>query len=164
VLNHVENMNLIVTDRHFIEAGIVVRTPYIVISIYTPGTRKAIIPRRSGLKAVFYTAFHDAEPAEGLRLPPEIVLMTPEQAEAIWAFVRQHEAQIGSIVCHCEQGMSRSPAVALGLAEAYGSDTRKIGAESHPNQFVYRLMCQAIAESQKAGGRTTTIAQRNSLQ
>lgn len=143
-------MNLIVTDRHFIEAGIVVRTPYVVVSIYSPGNRRAVIPRHAGLKAIHYTAFHDAEPVEQLRLPPEIVPMTLQQAEEIWAFVKTHEAGIGSVVCHCEQGMSRSPAVALALAEAFGSDTTKIRAESQPNQYVYRLMCQAIAESRNS--------------
>lgn len=143
-------MKFIVTDRRSIEAGIVVRTPYIVVSIYTPGRPRPEIPRRCGLKAVFFTSFHDAEPDGGLALPADIVLMTREQAREIWTFVTRHQNQVGSIVCHCEQGISRSPAVAIALAEAFGSDTRKIRAHTHPNQHVYRLMCKAILKSRSS--------------
>ena len=141
-------MKLIVTDRRFIESGIVVRTPYIIVSIYTPGRPKPAIPRRVGLKSVFYTSFHDAEPGDDdFRIPDDIVLMTRDQARAIWKFVKRYQSQVGSIVCHCEQGISRSPAVAIALAEAFGSDTKEIKAHAHPNQHVYRLMCQAIKAS-----------------
>ena len=83
------------------------------------------------------------------RLPKDIVLMTREQARAIWQFVKRHQSRVSSIVCHCEQGVSRSPAVALALAEAFGSDTAKIKVHTHPNQYVYRLMCRAIKASPK---------------
>ena len=151
-------MKFIVTDRRSIEAGIVVRTPYIIVSIYTPDRPRPEIPRRCGLKGVLFTSFHDAEPDGGLALPADIVLMTREQAREIWKFVKRHQNQIGSIVCHCEQGISRSPAVAIALAEAFGSDTRKIKAHTHPNQHVYRLMCQAIKASR--GSRTLAKTQR----
>ena len=153
-------MQFIVTDRRSIEAGIVVRTPYIIVSIYSPGRPKPAIPRRVGLKAVFYTSFHDAEPGSKLRLPEKVVVMTREQAREIWTFVKRHQNQIGSIVCHCEQGISRSPAVAIALAEAFGSDTRKIKAHTHPNQHVYRLMCRAIKASRGRGSRTSGKKQR----
>ena len=132
------------TDRRSIESGIVMRTPYIVISIQTPGRPKPRIPQRCGLKGVLYTAFDDAEPAGDRFLPSDVVLMTREQARNIWIFVKRHEKEIGSIVCHCEQGISRSPAVAIALAEAFGSDVTEIRANSHPNQYVYQRMCRAI--------------------
>ena len=59
-------MKFIVTDRVTIQSGIMVRTPYIVVSIYTPTMPRPVIPRRLGLKAVLFTSFHDAEPTEGL--------------------------------------------------------------------------------------------------
>ena len=133
-------MKIMVTDRQTIESGMVVRTPYIVISIRDPGARKPRIPRTSGLRGVLHVAFHDAEPAEGFRIPSKIVLMNPAQARAIWKFVKRHKDAIGSIVCHCEGGMSRSPAVALALAEAFGSRTSHIRANYQPNHYVYDLM------------------------
>jgi predicted protein tyrosine phosphatase len=141
------DMKIIVTDRRSIEAGIVVRTPYIIVSIYTPTRPRPEIPRRCGLKAVHYTSFHDVEPTEELSLAPDIVLMTPKHAKAIWRFVKRHHKTVGTIVCHCEQGFSRSPAVALALAKVLGSDVAKIRAHTYPNRHVYRLMCQAIKKS-----------------
>lgn len=139
------DMKIMVTDRQTIESGIIVRTPYIVISIRDPGTPKPRIPQTSGLKEVLHVAFHDAEPVAGFRTPSKIVFMKPAQARAIWKFVGRHKDEVGSIVCHCEQGMSRSPAVALALAEAFGNRTSHIRANYQPNQYIYGLMRAAIA-------------------
>jgi predicted protein tyrosine phosphatase len=141
-----KTMQFFVTDRQSIQKGIVVRTPYIVISIYDPDKPRPGIPRRTGMKGVFYVAFHDAEPDDEMSLPPNIVLMSLRQAKDIWAFVRKHQAEVGTVVCHCEQGMSRSPAVAVALAEAFGSSTQKIESNSNPNRYVYGLMRKAIEE------------------
>jgi predicted protein tyrosine phosphatase len=141
-------MKILVTDRRSIEAGVVVRTPYVVISIRDPGTSKPEIPRPTSLKGVFYTAFHDAEPAFGLQLPIYIVMMNAEQAKAIWRFVDHYRNGINTIVCHCEQGMSRSPAVALALAEVLGEDgdVEMISKSYQPNAYVCRLMRSAIRD------------------
>ena len=138
-------MKIMVTDRQTIESGMVVWTPYIVISIRDPGTPKPRIPRTSGLKGVLHVAFHDAEPAKNFRTPSKIVLMKPAQAKAIWRFVRRHRDAVGSVVCHCEQGMSRSPAVALALAEALGGNAEHIRTNYQPNQYVYDIMRAATA-------------------
>ncbi len=71
------------------------------------------------------------------------MLMTRQQAKAIWSFVKRHQKGIGTIVCQCEQGISRSPAVAIALAQALGGDVRKIKSETHPNYYVYRRMRRA---------------------
>ena len=133
-------MKVMVTDRRTIESGMAVRTPYIVVSIRDPGTPKPRIPRTSGLKEVLHVAFHDAEPVKSFRTPSKIVFMKPAHARAIWKFVGRHKDAVGSIVCHCEQGMSRSPAVALALAEALGSSAKHIRTNYQPNQYVYDLM------------------------
>jgi predicted protein tyrosine phosphatase len=140
-------MNFIVTDRASIEAGIVVRTAYAVISIRDPGKRKARVHRGAGLVDILYRAFHDAEPCDGESLPLEVVPMTLKDARAIWKFAKQNRFAIGTIVCHCEQGMSRSPAVALALAEELDGDASGIHANSQPNQYVYQLVREAIKES-----------------
>ena len=140
-------MNFIVTDRASIEAGIVVRTAYVVISIRDPGKRKARIKRGTGLLDILYLAFHDAEPCDGESLSPEIVPMTLKDARAIWKFAKRNRQNVGTIVCHCEQGMSRSPAVALALAEELNGDAGEIHANSQPNQYVYQIVREAIKES-----------------
>jgi predicted protein tyrosine phosphatase len=132
-------VKFIVTDRYSIERGIRVRSSYVVISIRDPGKPEARIPKPSGFRAVLYLAFHDAEPSKTLELP-KIVLMTESQAKKVWKFVRQWEGQVGSIVVHCEQGMSRSPAVAAAICRALGGDHQYFFDEYQPNQYVFELM------------------------
>ena len=43
-------MNFIVTDRESIEAGLLVRTAYVVISIRDPDKKKAAVRKTSGLR------------------------------------------------------------------------------------------------------------------
>jgi len=90
-----------------------VKASYAVISIHYPDKRPAKVRTQGGLQGVLYLAFHDAEPASNLTVPADIKMMTPEQASESWRFVEKHRADVGAIVFHCEQGMSRSPAVAL---------------------------------------------------
>src|SRR5438105_1795552 len=133
-------MELIVRDRDSVEHGVLVRSAYVVISIRDPVRRKARIPEQPGQRDVLYLAFDDAEPVEGLRPPGGVVLMTDEQARQVWAFVRRWEGQVGAVVVHCEQGVSRSPAVAAALCRAYGGDENCFFREYQPNRHVYRVM------------------------
>ena len=137
-------MEFIVTSRESIEKGIRVRSSYVVISIRDPDKKKARVRRQAGLRDVLYVAFHDAEPAERFALPAEIKLMTPGQARKIRQFMDAHKADVGAIVVHCEQGMSRSPAVAAALCKLMGGDDRRFWREFQPNRFVYSLVLEAI--------------------
>ena len=76
----------------------------------------------SGLKAVLSLEFHDTEPVAGQFYPPRIVLMTEQHANQIWDFILVHGKSVGTIIVHCEQGQSRSPAVAEALANALKCD------------------------------------------
>ena len=69
--------------------------------------------------------------------------MSPDQAAQIWRFVREHEGQVGTIVVHCEQGMSRSPAVAAALCKAKGGDDARFWRQNQPNPYVYQLVLNA---------------------
>lgn len=133
-------MNLLTTDRRSIECGLIVRTRYIVISVRDPERRRPRIRQTAGFHAVLYLAFHDAEPVSGYNLPRNIRLITPRIARAIWRFVRTNAESAETIVCHCEQGMSRSPAIAVALAEALGEDSEQILRETQPNKYVLELL------------------------
>ena len=135
-------MQMQVTDRKSIEVGLIVLTKYIVISIRDPGTRNPKIPQTSGLHATLFLAFHDAEPTIAMPLPSSTRPMTKAQAKRIWIFVQLNLPSVRTIVVHCEQGMSRSPAVAIALGEALVIDVTTIREESQPNQLVYDLLCQ----------------------
>jgi len=113
-------MNFQVHDRRSIERGIILRTPYILISIRDPEKRPVRYRRPAGLIDVLSLAFHDAELCERMALPSGIRLKQPPDAVRIWEFVNSYRNRIGTIVCHCEQGLSRSPPVALALAESLG--------------------------------------------
>jgi predicted protein tyrosine phosphatase len=139
-------MQFLVQDRRSIQRGIVVRSAYILISIRDPDKPRVRLRRPPALHDVLELAFHDAEPIKGFELPEKVRLMQRDDAVRIWEFVQRHRDYIGTIVCHCEQGMSRSPAVALALAEVLGGDAEAILAESQPNQYVYELLRDTISQ------------------
>lgn len=141
-------MNFIVTSREQIERGIVTRHPYIVISVRDPGSRMPKLKQTAGLRGVLRLAFDDAEPAASFRLPKNVRLMTEEDARSIASFVHKHLDEVALIVCHCEQGMSRSPAIAVALAESLGANADNIRAESQPNAYVYQLVLDAMRQTQ----------------
>jgi predicted protein tyrosine phosphatase len=124
---------------------IVVKTHHIVISIRDPNRPRARLRRPPAFVAALHLFFHDAEPMLGHVLPKRVRLMSQEDSERIWQFVQDHLDQVGTIVCHCEQGMSRSPAIALALAEKLNGDSKAIRADGQPDQYVYRLMRDVIA-------------------
>ncbi len=137
------SMEFIVSDRRSVERGVLVRSAYALISIRDPDKPPVRVPQQSGLRAVLSLAFHDAEPAANLRLPEGIALMSDAQAKEIWNFVRQWQDQVGAFVVHCEQGMSRSPAVAAAICRCMGGYERKFWEEYQPNQHVYTLVVAA---------------------
>ena len=132
-------LEIIVTDRESIEAGIIVRTRYVVISIGDAGRRSAKVRNQPGLVDVLYLKFDDGEPSKNMTLPENIKLMSPADAKAIWDFVARHEKAVGTIVVHCEQGMSRSPAVAAAIAKHFGIAEQSFWEQHQPNRFVYKL-------------------------
>ena len=137
-------MNFIVTDRETIEAGLLIKEPYIVCSIRDPGRTEAKIPRPIHCRGILHLAFHDAEPTPGSVLPPNVRPMTAEDADAIVRFFRKHERQIGTVVVQCHEGMSRSPAIAKALAEGSANDRTYFDRHYRPNAYAFRLLRDAL--------------------
>jgi predicted protein tyrosine phosphatase len=135
-------MQFIVVGRDEIERGVVVRVPYVVISISDPGSPKPRIRKPTLLRGSLFLKFHDAED----RLQPDIELMKPAHARRIWQFVLKHRSEIGAIVVHCEQGASRSPAVAAALCKTLGGDDQGFFEEFIPNRYVYELLLKMSPE------------------
>lgn len=133
-------MELIVYGRDEIEQGIIVRTPYIVVSISDSDSEPAKLIKGCGFLDAIYLSFDDTDPKYSFGKKP----MTLEQAKSIWEFVKTNCDQAGTIVCHCLAGMSRSPAIALALAEAFEEDTSTFTENFNYNQHVYKTMKQAI--------------------
>ena len=115
-------------------------TRYVVISVRDPRRRKPKVRQQPGLLDMLYLAFDDAEPSPNFELPSSIRLMTPGDAREIWDFVGRYRDRAGTIVVHCEQGMSRSPAIAVAIARTFGLEDAGFWREHQPNRFVVELV------------------------
>jgi len=146
IVNSRDNLRIDVTDRRTVESGIVMRDPYVLISIRDPDKQAVRIRRSAMCLAVLELVFHDAEPSPGFTPSMPVTYMSEDDADAIWQFVCQHERDYRAILVHCEQGMSRSPAVAAALAERLGIDGARFWREYQPNRFVYDLVRDARIE------------------
>jgi predicted protein tyrosine phosphatase len=136
-------VKIVVTDRESIERGVLVRSSYVVVSIHDPDKPPPRVRRQSGFRDVLQLAFHDAEPVPSSPLPAGVRAMSREDAAAIWAFLSALGGDAGCVVVHCEQGMSRSPAVAAAIARAWRLDESRIWRNYQPNRHVFELMCRA---------------------
>ena len=148
-------MEVFVFSREEIEAGVLIESAYVVISIRDPDKPRPKIKMQAGLREVLYLAFNDVEPSSLLEPSPEIKNITPEQADEICNFVHRHKADVGAIVVHCEQGMSRSPAVAAAISDALGLDPKRFWQLHTPNEYVYHTVSDAFeryAEARRASG------------
>ena len=140
-------MNFIVAGREDIENGIVVRTAYVVISITDPGTKPARISQTAGLRDVLRLQFHDAVPVTVFEMPPHIVLMNEDHANSIWQFALNWRDKVETIVVNCEQGMSRSPAVAAALCRSLDGDDRRFFNEYVPNRYIYDQLLTVVEDA-----------------
>jgi predicted protein tyrosine phosphatase len=139
-------MEIIITDRETIEAGLVVKAgTYALISVRDPKSRKVRYRKTSGLVDVIELTFHDSDPSAGLGHPEKIRHMTKGDADKIAKFVLQHHDQVDAIVVHCEQGMSRSPAIAAAIAEHLRQDMSIYDRDYQPNSHVRSLLLEALA-------------------
>ena len=50
---------------------------------------------------------------------------------------------MGTIVVQCEQGMSRSPAVAAAICKGMGGDDQRFWRNYSPNRYVYEVVLGA---------------------
>lgn len=141
-----QRLNVLVTDRESIERGFLVKSAYGLISIRDPDKRKVRVEDSPLLKAVLELAFHDAEPMEALRLPHNIRLISKEDAEKIWTFVLDLPETVKTTVVHCEQGMSRSPAVAAAICQGMGDDPSSFFQTYQPNGYVFNAVIEARKE------------------
>lgn len=129
--------------------------PHIIISILTPGAPfDAKLPISEKTRGILRLRFHDIDTEdksedfrEYIRLSniPEEELFTEDHAGQILSFVRPLIAgDLESILVHCEAGVSRSPAVAAGLAHAlFNQDPTEYFKRYTPNKRVYVTLLKA---------------------
>jgi predicted protein tyrosine phosphatase len=96
--------------------------------------------------ATLQLAFSDIETAQ----TAEDVLFAAEHAAEIFQFMEQWPAA-ERVVVHCHAGASRSPAVALGLCDAFGWPTEELErAFPYWNRWVRSVMAQQVARRRQA--------------
>jgi predicted protein tyrosine phosphatase len=147
-------MEFMVVSRDEIEQGIIVRTAYVVISITDPGSPVPRIIKSAGFRDALRLRFHDAVPGTDTILPNNVVLMTSDHARQIWDFVFNYQDRVDTVVVHCEQGMSRSPAIAAALAGTFDDNNDRFFLEYQPNEYVYKLMRLAAPGSERDDSNT----------
>jgi len=140
-------VRFLITNREGIERGVEVDSNYVIVSIHDPERQPARIPQRDELRETLSIAFHDAVPLPGMPDPEGVELISAVQADQIVAFAMKWAPQIGTIVCHCEQGMSRSPGVAAALCRAMGQDDSFFFAEYQPNDYVRQMVLAAAVRA-----------------
>lgn len=136
------NPQLIVLSREEVERY-EPRRKEICISISDPYAKPARLSPR--FKAVIRMYFSDVTE----RGDPLDVLFAPDHASAIREFI-DGAPEFDRIILHCNMGMSRSPAVALGLCDLNGWATAEL-ERKHPswNRLV-RMVMRESANSKKA--------------
>lgn len=143
-----KHLKIYPASRGDVERGIRMREPYLLISVRDVGAPMPRLPYHGLRRETLSLEFDDAEPTANFQLPASVRPMTPGQAESIWSFVLRQAGEVGAIVAHCEQGMSRSPAIAAGLLIGMGQDADFILRNSQPNHHVLRLMLEANPRSE----------------
>lgn len=141
-------MEFHVTDRAGIERGVLVRSPYIVISIHDPERDEPKVKKQAGLRGVLQLAFHDAEPTDPRVSDARLTVMSADQALQICQFIDRYKDEVGAVVVACEAGMSRSPAVAAALCTSLGGDEETFFQAFQPNGHVYRLVRDAAERTE----------------
>jgi predicted protein tyrosine phosphatase len=126
-------------------------TPFIVISIHTPGSERPVFPNDPNRVNTLYLQFHD-EVAPNTR-HTETILMSEEQAQEVVKFVKHYVVndlnsslpKIDLIMIHCEAGVSRSAGVASGLSY-WLNETDEYFIQSpffRPNALCRKLIIEA---------------------
>lgn len=118
--------------------------PYLVISVTDPDQPEAVTAESSFLRATLRLKFHDI--GKPSRIAAQFatnvtdIYMPEADAERILSFVGEHLAKVKLIVCHCEQGISCSAAVAATLSRILQSEDEFFFRYYWVNRWVYDLL------------------------
>lgn len=119
---------------------------YAIISIKNPNHASTLKFQKEGnCLAVLNLEFSDVTPA--IRIT-DTRLMTMEDAWRIHVFVEKIPKQTETLVIHCEQGRSRSAAVAAALLLVKTGSNEQIFGNTYymPNMYVYYNLLETYGE------------------
>lgn len=134
--------DFLIYSRAALEASHPPLVPHVVISITGYDEKvghTANVPTNEHTLGVHREVFADVSRTLG-----EWVRMTPEQAEHIVDFVRSHQERLQLVIVHCQAGISRSSAIALGLQLLLDNHIHTDFRDRYvPNLHVLRLILNA---------------------
>jgi len=116
---------------------------HILISITSPGYEHPKLPESKSRLGLLQIKFHDIDKdliIKGKKYPA----FTKEQANIILDFFNKYKSRANTIICQCEVGVSRSPAVAAALCKINKQNDNKFFKYYCPNMFVYRTLLNTI--------------------
>lgn len=94
-------------------------------------------------------AFDDVYALYGYEADDDTIFVSfsERQAEEIAGFVAQHKDEVGTIICQCEMGQSRSAAVAAAISEWLNGDGIRFFADDRysPNLYVFRTLYKVLS-------------------
>lgn len=136
--------NFLVVGRAEIES-FTPEVPYIVISITDPEKEEAKIFDSPFLKDVLRLKFHDVDGTNKFKFAFEKsgdIFMNEDHAREILSFVNKYLPEVSLIVCQCEQGISRSPAIAGALSRILQNEDEYFLKNFWANSWVYNLIIE----------------------
>lgn len=119
---------------------------YAVISLINRGVNANRIPKLPGFVRRLIIRADDSTPQNDFESGERLWhALTPEQAGEILRFAIDIRDLADVLLVHCVAGKSRSPAVAIAIAEAFGIDDLSVAAhDSVPNPHVLQVMREAF--------------------
>lgn len=116
--------------------------PHLIVSITSRMDDVARIPTNEHTLEIVRLVFLDVPG----HLP---VAMTDEDAERILDALERHRSVVERVVVHCDAGVSRSPGVALALAQLTGGSTDEIRERYRPNPHVVETLLRVAARRER---------------
>lgn len=117
--------------------------PYLIISVTDPNNSDAEIAESPNLLDIIRLKFDDiGKPNKFQFAETTDILMDETQAKQILEFVKKHLSEVKLIVCQCEQGMSRSPAMAGALSRILQNEDKYFLQNYWANRWVYDLLIE----------------------
>lgn len=120
---------------------------FAVISITDPGSKPARLRETAECVGILRLEFHDLDrPIDGL---DDYKLFMPDDARQIADFVRGVKSKIGTLLIHCEAGISRSASVAAAVLDAEHrlAESQRLFQRAIPNRRVYRMVLDAFGDT-----------------
>jgi predicted protein tyrosine phosphatase len=108
--------------------------------VTNPEKEDAEIAESSFKRAVLRLKFHDIAGNKFFKNENTEVAIDEEQAQSILSFVREHLAEIELVVCQCEEGVSRSAAIAAALSKILNGQDDFFFNNYWVNRWVYKLL------------------------